>query len=191
MAASPDPTLCVTRRYGRTPPVKGVNGCCHSPHKQWVSIVAENSTGDGTRLRPRPACRHAHVVRPRHLAAHRDEILQVNVMFIFQPAPKKVRQKARKAALNSCSKKGIFADVQTRRSARDSCLGSAANTGVIGYRKGPLMASSDRFEIITSPKGEQTHGSRPWGWRRPPIVTAAQVINNGPKHIVSRQGGYY
>lgn len=45
------------------------------------------------------------------------------------------------------------------------------------------MASSDRFHINV--KGQQTHGSRPWGGVDP-IVTAAQIINN-VQTLVSRQ----
>ncbi|RUO21773.1 amidohydrolase [Aliidiomarina haloalkalitolerans] len=115
-----------------------------------------------------------------HLAAHRDEITG-NVMFIFQPAEEGAPE-GEEGGAELMLKEGIFADVQP-----DAVLGihvwSAANTGVIGYRKGPLMASSDRFEITI--KGEQTHGSRPWGGVDP-IVTAAQVINN-VQTIVSRQ----
>src|SRR5690554_3181018 len=60
---------------------------------------------------------------------------------------------------------------------------SAGNTGYIGYREGPLMASSDRFEIFV--KGRQTHGSRPWAGIDP-IVAAGQIITN-TQSIVARQ----
>lgn len=115
-----------------------------------------------------------------HLAAHRDEI-EGNVMFIFQPAEEGAPEDEEGGA-ELMLKEGLFAEHKP-----DAVLGihvwSAGNTGVIGYRKGPLMASSDRFEITI--KGEQTHGSRPWGGIDP-IVTAAQVINN-VQTIVSRQ----
>jgi amidohydrolase len=45
------------------------------------------------------------------------------------------------------------------------------------------MASSDRFEITV--KGQQTHGSRPWGGVDP-IVAAGQIIGS-TQTIVSRQ----
>jgi len=115
-----------------------------------------------------------------HLAAHRDEI-EGNVMFIFQPAEEGAPE-GEEGGAELMLKEGLFAEHKP-----DAVLGihvwSAGNTGVIGYRKGPLMASSDRFEITI--KGEQTHGSRPWGGIDP-IVTAAQVINN-VQTIVSRQ----
>ena len=55
-----------------------------------------------------------------------------------------------------------------------ACTCSARSTpGSCGYRGGPLMAASDRFNIMI--KGRQTHGSRPWGGVDP-IVAAADVI---------------
>lgn len=115
-----------------------------------------------------------------HLASHRDEI-EGSVMFIFQPAEEGAPE-GEEGGAELMLKEGLFAEHKP-----DAVLGihvwSAGNTGVIGYRKGPLMASSDRFEITI--KGEQTHGSRPWGGIDP-IVTAAQVINN-VQTIVSRQ----
>ena len=60
---------------------------------------------------------------------------------------------------------------------------SATTVGHITYREGPFMASADRFKIKV--KGQQTHGSRPWGGVDP-IVAAAQIISN-TQTIVSRQ----
>ena len=60
---------------------------------------------------------------------------------------------------------------------------SNLNTGVIGYRSGPVMASSDWFRIIV--QGKQTHGAMPWRGVDP-IVAAAQVVL-GLQTIVSRQ----
>ena len=47
------PTIALSRRYGRTYPVKEFNGCAIRPHKQWVrSIVAEKYPPPGdARLR--------------------------------------------------------------------------------------------------------------------------------------------
>jgi amidohydrolase len=55
--------------------------------------------------------------------------------------------------------------------------------GVIGYRPGPAMASSDKLKITVH--GRQTHGAQPWSGVDP-IVTAAQVIL-GLQTVVSRQ----
>jgi amidohydrolase len=55
--------------------------------------------------------------------------------------------------------------------------------GTIGYRSGPLMAASDRLEIVV--RGRQTHGAVPWGGVDP-IVVSAQIVL-GLQTIVSRQ----
>ena len=60
---------------------------------------------------------------------------------------------------------------------------STLNAGQIGYRSGPLMAASDRFNIVVN--GRQTHGSRPWGGVDP-IVAAADMIGSA-QTIVSRR----
>ena len=54
--------------------------------------------------------------------------------------------------------------------------------GVIGYRPGPTMASSDTLQITV--RGRQTHGAAPW-LGVDPIVTAAQVVL-GLQTVVSR-----
>ncbi|MBA4176179.1 MAG: amidohydrolase [Leptothrix sp. (in: Bacteria)] len=54
--------------------------------------------------------------------------------------------------------------------------------GVIGYRPGPTMASSDTLKITV--QGRQTHGAAPW-LGVDPIVTAAQVVM-GLQTVVSR-----
>jgi amidohydrolase len=54
--------------------------------------------------------------------------------------------------------------------------------GVVGYRPGPTMASSDRLKITVH--GKQTHGAAPW-LGVDPIVTAAHVIT-GLQTVVSR-----
>jgi len=61
-------------------------------------------------------------------------------------------------------------------------VSSRLPAGVIGYRPGPTMASTDRFSIKIH--GKQTHGAAPW-LGVDPIVTAAQVIM-GLQTVVSR-----
>lgn len=56
-------------------------------------------------------------------------------------------------------------------------------TGLIGYRSGPVMASSGDLHIRV--QGKQTHGAQPWDGVDP-IVTSAQIVN-GLQTIVSRQ----
>jgi amidohydrolase len=62
-------------------------------------------------------------------------------------------------------------------------VSSPLPSGRIGYRAGPLMASSDQFRIVV--KGKQTHGARPWGGVDP-IVVASQIVL-GLQTISSRQ----
>ncbi len=54
--------------------------------------------------------------------------------------------------------------------------------GVVGYRPGPTMASSDSLRITV--RGSQTHGAMPW-YGVDPIVTSAQVVM-GLQTVVSR-----
>ncbi len=114
------------------------------------------------------------------LVAMQDQ-LQGNVMFIFQPAEEGAPE-GEEGGAELMLEQGLFAENKP-----DAVFGihvwSAGNTGEIGYREGPLMASSDRFEINVT--GRQTHGSRPWGGVDP-IVAAGQIINN-TQTIVARQ----
>lgn len=55
--------------------------------------------------------------------------------------------------------------------------------GVLAYKSGAFMASSDWFTIKVNGKG--SHGSQPWGGVDP-IAASAQIIE-GLQHIVSRQ----
>ncbi len=57
------------------------------------------------------------------------------------------------------------------------------HTGKLGYRSGPLMASSDELRIFL--RGNQTHGAMPW-LGVDPIVVGSQVVV-GLQTIVSRQ----
>jgi amidohydrolase len=56
-------------------------------------------------------------------------------------------------------------------------------TGMVGYRSGPMMASSDLFRVFL--RGSQTHGAMPWRGVDP-IVVGAQVVL-GLQTIVSRR----
>ncbi|QCI66398.1 amidohydrolase [Phreatobacter stygius] len=62
-------------------------------------------------------------------------------------------------------------------------VSSAAPVGVIGYRAGPTMASSDSFRIRVS--GRQTHGAIPWGGVDPIVIGAAIV--SSLQTVVSRE----
>ncbi|AOS95896.1 putative hydrolase YxeP [Microbulbifer aggregans] len=114
------------------------------------------------------------------LAGMRDE-LQGNILFVFQPAEEGAPE-GEEGGAELMLKEGLF-----KKYKPDVAFGQHVTSnlpvGVIGYRSGPLMASSDRFRIMVN--GRQTHGSRPWGGVDP-ITTAAQIVM-GAQTIVSRQ----
>lgn len=62
-------------------------------------------------------------------------------------------------------------------------ISAGTPVGQINYKPGGAMAASDRFTIKV--KGQQAHGSTPWGGVDP-IVVSAQIIN-GLQSIISRQ----
>jgi amidohydrolase len=114
------------------------------------------------------------------LAGLRDRIAG-SVKFVFQPAeelpPEGEEGGARlmiaEGALENPAPGAIFGLHVT----------SQLPTGVIGYRSGPTMASSDSFRILVN--GRQTHGAMPWRGVDP-IVVSAQVVL-GLQTIISRQ----
>ena len=57
------------------------------------------------------------------------------------------------------------------------------HTGKLGYRSGPLMASSDELRVFL--RGNQTHGAMPW-LGIDPIVIGSQIVM-GLQTIVSRR----
>lgn len=114
------------------------------------------------------------------LAGMRKE-LAGNVLFVFQPAEEGAPD-GEEGGAELMLKEGLF-----KRYKPDVAFGqhvtSTLPSGVIGYRSGPLMASSDEFRITV--KGRQTHGSRPWGGVDP--ITAAAQIVMATQTIISRQ----
>lgn len=62
-------------------------------------------------------------------------------------------------------------------------ISAGTPVGHINYKPGGAMAASDRFTIKV--KGQQAHGSTPWGGVDP-VVVSAQIIN-GLQTIISRQ----
>ena len=114
------------------------------------------------------------------LVAMRDE-LPGEVLFVFQPAEEGPPDGEAGGAEEMLAQ-GVFRDFRP-----DAVFGlhvfSTLPAGTIGVRGGPLMAASDRFNIVV--KGRQTHGSRPWGGIDP-IVAAADIIGTS-QTIVSRR----
>ena len=106
--------------------------------------------------------------------------LRGSVKFIFQPAEEMppegedggAKMMVAEGALEKPTPNAIFGLHVTSR----------LPTGVVGYRPGPTMASSDKLKITVH--GRQTHGAAPW-MGVDPIVTAAQVIL-GLQTVVSR-----
>lgn len=148
---------------------------------------ASTATGEyrGREVPVMHACGHdTHVAMlmgaAEYLAGIQDQVAG-NIMFIFQPAEEGAPP-GEEGGAELMLAEGLF-DLLKPEAVMGIHVWSAGTTGHIGYREGPLMASSDRFEIRVI--GEQTHGSRPWGGVDP-IVVAGQIINN-VQTIVSRQ----
>lgn len=136
------------------------------------------------------ACGHdAHVAIlmavASNLAAVRNE-LPGSIKFIFQPAEEGpsdyiydgkryfgARQLVEEGVLENPSVEAIFGLHVT----------SMAPTGTIGYRSGPIMASSGDLHITVT--GKQTHGAQPWNGVDP-IVASAHIIT-GLQTVVSRR----
>ncbi len=103
------------------------------------------------------------------------------ILFIFQPAEEGPPD-GEEGGASEMLAQGIF-----ERFKPEAVFGlhvfSTLNAGTVGYRSGPFMAASDRFNIVV--KGRQTHGSRPWGGVDP-IVAAADLVGSA-QTIVSRR----
>ncbi len=114
------------------------------------------------------------------LAAMRGE-LQGTVKFIFQPA-EETPPLGEEGGARIMIEQGCMENPKV-----DAIFGlhitSKQHVDVIGYRSGPLMASSDPFYI--SVRGRQTHGAQPWSGVDP-IVVGSQIVL-GLQTIVSRR----
>ena len=103
------------------------------------------------------------------------------ILFVFQPAEEGPPD-GEEGGAEEMLAQGIF-----ERFKPQAIFGlhvfSTLNAGQVGWRSGPAMAASDRFNIVVN--GRQTHGSRPWGGVDP-IVAAADLIGTA-QTIVSRR----
>jgi len=103
-----------------------------------------------------------------------------DILFVFQPAEEGAPD-GEEGGAELKLKEGLFKEKP------EAIFGlhvtSSLNTGQIGFREGPLMASADKFTITV--KGRQTHGSRPWNGVDP-IVASSQIIM-ATQTIASRQ----
>jgi amidohydrolase len=114
------------------------------------------------------------------LAGLKDKILG-SVMFIFQPAEEGAPP-GEEGGAKLMVKQGVLAD-PVPEAIFGLHLTSSAPLGMLGYRIGPMLASSDGFSITVHGRG--THGARPWAGVDP-IVVAAQIVI-GLQTIASRQ----
>lgn len=141
---------------------------------------------DGQTVPVMHACGHdLHVAMlmgaAEYLAQNRDQ-LTGSVMFIFQPAEEGAPE-GEEGGAQLMLKEGIFEDIGRPDAVFGIHALSNAHTGYVGYRSGPILASSDRFNVVV--KGEQAHGSQPWAGVDP-IIAAASIVTNA-QSIVSRQ----
>jgi amidohydrolase len=107
--------------------------------------------------------------------------LRGSVKFVFQPA-EELPPEGEEGGAEMMIKEGALENPKPRAIFGLHVV-SRLPLGVIGYRSGPTMASSDRLKITV--EGRQTHGAMPW-LGVDPVVTAAQVVL-GLQTIVSRQ----
>lgn len=130
------------------------------------------------------ACGHdTHVVILMAVAESLVKIkdqLAGEVLFVFQPAEEGAPE-GEEGGAELMLKEGLFK--QKPEAVFGLHVTSSLNTGQIGFREGPLMASEDSFTINVT--GRQTHGSRPWNGVDP-IVASSQIIM-ATQTIASRQ----
>jgi amidohydrolase len=140
------------------------------------------ATWEGRTVGVMHACGHdTHVAMlldaAQALASVRKD-LPGKVVLLFQPAEESVPVAEQPAGAELMVKEGVLDDPKV-----DAVFGlhvfAPLTSGVLGYRRGPLLAAADRFEIEV--QGRQTHGSTPWSGIDPivvgsEIVTALQTV---------------
>ena len=114
------------------------------------------------------------------LASIRAE-LPGEILFVFQPAEEGPPD-GEEGGAEEMLAQGIFKGFKPQ-AVFGLHVFSTLNAGQLGWRSGPAMAASDRFNIVV--QGRQTHGSRPWGGVDP-IVASADLIGTA-QTIVSRR----
>ncbi|KPH95109.1 N-acyl-L-amino acid amidohydrolase [Pseudoalteromonas porphyrae] len=144
----------------------------------------QTSTYRGNKVGVMHACGHDNHVAILMAVAESlvkiQDALAGDVLFIFQPAEEGAPE-GEEGGAELMLKEGLF---KLKPAAVFGLhVTSSLNTGKIGFREGPLMASEDSFTINV--QGRQTHGSRPWNGVDP-IVTSSQIIM-ATQTISSRQ----
>ena len=144
----------------------------------------QTSTYRGNEVGVMHACGHdTHVAILMAVAESLVKIkdqLAGEVLFVFQPAEEGAPE-GEEGGAELMLKEGLFK--QKPEAVVGLHVTSSLNTGQIGFREGPLMASEDSFTINVT--GRQTHGSRPWNGVDP-IVASSQIIM-ATQTIASRQ----
>ena len=144
----------------------------------------QTSTYRGNEVGVMHACGHdTHVAILMAVAESLVKIkdqLAGEVLFVFQPAEEGAPE-GEEGGAELMLKEGLFK--QKPEAVFGLHVTSSLNTGQIGFREGPLMASEDSFTINVT--GRQTHGSRPWNGVDP-IVASSQIIM-ATQTIASRQ----
>lgn len=108
--------------------------------------------------------------------------LHGNVLLIFQPAEEGVPAAEQPAGAEAMVQAGVLRDPEVSAIFGLHVMAGLAS-GQIGWRRGPLMAAADRFEIVV--EGRQTHGSKPWNGIDP-VVVGSQIVS-ALQTIVARQ----
>ncbi|MDP2635743.1 MULTISPECIES: amidohydrolase [unclassified Pseudoalteromonas] len=144
----------------------------------------QTSTYRGNEVGVMHACGHdTHVAI---LMAVAESLVQIkedlagDILFVFQPAEEGAPD-GEEGGAELMLKEGLFKEKPA--AVFGLHVTSSLNTGQIGFRAGPLMASEDSFTINV--KGRQTHGSRPWNGVDP-IVASSQIVM-ATQTISSRQ----
>ena len=134
------------------------------------------TTWEGKEVGVMHACGHdTHVAMllaaAEALAGVRSE-LPGSVVLIFQPAEESVPKEEQPAGAELMITEGVLDTPKV-----DAIFGlhsfAQLESGILGYRSGPLMAAADRFEIVI--EGRQAHGSKPWAGVDP-IVAGSQIV---------------
>src|SRR5215211_2847114 len=142
------------------------------------------STYNGQDVGVMHACGHdAHVailMSVAELLAGTREQIPGTVKFLFQPSEEGAPP-GEEGGAALMIKEGVLENPKV-----DAVFGLHVfpyEVGTMHYRPGPIMASSDRFEIVVH--GRQTHGALPWNGVDP-VVVASQIVL-GLQTITSRQ----
>lgn len=148
---------------------------------------ASTATGEyqGNQVGVMHACGHdthvAMLLAAAKVLTQMKDRLPGSVKFIFQPAEEGAPTGEEPAGAEAMIAAGVMQGPKV-----DAVFGlhvfANVPTGTLTYRSGPLMAASDRFEIVV--KGRQTHGATPWRGIDP-IVVGSQIVM-GLQTIVSR-----